>query len=71
MGDSNLTYILTDFTAPEGTLLNAARYRFEDYMITTYQDYRSPEFKVLDDGNPNDNKISLVMSIITNSGLVK
>ncbi len=69
IGDSNLTYILMDFTAPEGTVLNAARYRFEDTMITTDQNFHSTGFKLLDDGIPNDNKISLVMSTMTNNSI--
>ncbi|MFX3633932.1 MAG: hypothetical protein ACE3L7_26615 [Candidatus Pristimantibacillus sp.] len=68
IGDSNLTYILMDFTAPEGTVLNAARYRFLS-SITTNQSFHSTGFEMLDDGNPNDNKISLVMNIMTNSSL--
>lgn len=70
IGDSNLTYILMDFTAPKGTVLNAARYRFEDIMINTKnQRFYSIGFKVLDDGNPNDNKISLVMSIMAKNSI--
>jgi len=70
IGDSNLTYILMDFTAPEGTVLNAARYRFLDtFMSNTGQNSRSTGFNVLDDENPNDNKISLVMSIFTKNSI--
>lgn len=69
IGDSNLTYLLMDFTAPEGTVLNAARYRFEHPEIRADQNYYSTEFKVLDDGNPNDNKISLVLSIMTENSI--
>ncbi|OAB35696.1 hypothetical protein PMSD_11850 [Paenibacillus macquariensis subsp. defensor] len=69
IGDSNLTYFLMDFTAPEGTVLNAARYRFADTMITSDQNFTSTGFKVLDDGNPLDNKISLVMIIMTNNSI--
>ena len=69
IGDSNLTYILMDFTAPEDTVLNAARYRFMENVMTTDQSYRSYGFEVLDDGNPNDNKISLVMSIMTKNSI--
>lgn len=68
IGDSNLNYILMDFTAPEGTVLNAARYRFKDTMFNTNQEI-STGFKVLDDGNSNDNKISLVMSILTENSI--
>jgi hypothetical protein len=69
IGDSNLTYILMDFTAPEGTVLNAARYRFEETMMNTDQRYHSTGYQVLADGNPNDNKISLVMNIMTNNSI--
>lgn len=69
IGDSNLTYILMDFSAPEGTVLDAARYRFLNNDITINQDYRSVGFKVLNDGNRSDNKISLVMSIMTKNAI--
>lgn len=68
IGDSNLTYILMDFTAPEGTVLNAARYRFDTTNMTN-QSFHSTGFEVLDDGSPNDNKISMVMNIMTDSSL--
>ncbi len=69
LGDSNLTYILMDFIAPEGTVLDAARYRFLNYDIPTNQDYMGVEFKVLDDGDHSDNRISLVMSILTKTSI--
>ncbi|MDO3681339.1 DUF4179 domain-containing protein [Paenibacillus ehimensis] len=74
IGDSNTTYILMDFTAPKGTVLNAAGYRFEVPHITydgagRDKFSRSYGFKVLDDGNPNDNKISLIMSIGTDNSI--
>lgn len=69
IGDSNLTYILMDFTAPEGTVLNAARYRFVYTSMTTDQNYHGTGFTVLDDGNANDNKISLVMNIMTKNSI--
>lgn len=69
IGDSNLTYILLDFSAPEGTVLDAARYRFLDNDITVNQGFRSVGFEVLDDGNRSDNKISLIMSIVTESSI--
>ncbi|GAA3413193.1 hypothetical protein ACFFNY_01365 [Paenibacillus hodogayensis] len=69
IGDSNLTYILMDFTAREGTVLNAARYRFEDVTMNTDQQFQSTGFKVLDDGSPNDNKISLIMNIMTKNSI--
>lgn len=69
IGDSNLTYILMDFIAPEGTVLDAARYRFLYYDIPTNQNYMGVEFKVLDDGDRSDNRISLVMSILTKTSI--
>ncbi|GBF72957.1 hypothetical protein PA598K_01236 [Paenibacillus sp. 598K] len=69
IGDHHLTYILMDFIAPEGTLLDAARYRFADYDLTTDQSYQSVEFEVVDDSHPSDNKISLVMSIFTKNSI--
>jgi hypothetical protein len=67
IGDSNLIYILMDFTAPEGTNLNAKRYRFETSLSqnalglsSTY----SYDYTLLEDDNPNDNKISLVMNCL-------
>lgn len=68
IGDGNLTYILMDFTAPEGTVLNATRYRFHT-SITTNESFHGTGFEVLDDENPNDNKISLVMNIMTDRSL--
>lgn len=74
IGDSNTTYILMDFTAPKGTVLNAEGYRFE-FPHLTYDEagrdkfWSSYGFQVLDDGNPNDNKISLVMSIGTDNSI--
>lgn len=69
IGDSNLTFVLMDFSAPMGTVLDGARYRFLDYDITDNQAYKSVGFKVLDDGNRSDNKISLVMTIVTKNSI--
>ena len=69
IGDGNLTYLLMDFAAPQGTVLDAARYRFEHPMITTDQQYVSTNFEVLDDENPHDNQISLIMSIMSQDPL--
>ncbi|KQL50027.1 hypothetical protein AN963_10260 [Brevibacillus choshinensis] len=69
IGDSNLSYILMDFTAPEGTVLHAARYRFGETMISSALGGYSIGYNVLDDGNPNDNKISLVMNIQTKKSI--
>lgn len=69
IGDSNLTYIFMDFSAPEGTVLDAARYRFSDNDISTKQNFHNVGIEVLDDGNQNDNKISLVLSVMTKNSL--
>jgi len=70
IGDSNLTYILMDFTASEETVLDAARYRFNAGRLNydfgpDNSNLHGPGFTLLDDGHPNDNKISLVMSLVT------
>lgn len=69
IGDDNLTYVLMDFTAPSGTVLDAARYRFEFPQMDIYQPFQSTGFVGLDDGNPHDNKITLMMSLLTESTL--
>ena len=69
IGDGNLTYILMDFIAPEGTALNAARYRFENPNTTTDESFHSTGFRKLDDEDPNDNKIGLVMILMTENSL--
>ncbi len=71
IGDSNLTYILMDFTATEGVALNAERYRFSDcnVLVDTYHDSFGYGFTKLEDENMNDNKISLMMTINTQQSL--
>lgn len=66
IGDSHLIYILMDFTAPEGIALNAQRYRFETSLSqrTPGSSSSSYGYTLLEDDNPNDNKISLVMSCL-------
>ncbi|WP_054023022.1 DUF4179 domain-containing protein [Bacillus sp. FJAT-28004] len=67
IGDSNLIYILMDFTAPEGTVLDAKRYRFETLLSFDNMSSNSSStgYTLLDDENPNDNKISLMMNYLT------
>ncbi|RUS46632.1 DUF4179 domain-containing protein [Cohnella sp. AR92] len=67
MGDSNLLYILMDFTAPEGTVLDAARYRFHGSLRMQGVDSSGIGFDSLEDDNPGDNRICLVMSIQANN----
>ncbi|MFC4099005.1 hypothetical protein [Paenibacillus xanthanilyticus] len=64
IGDSHLIYVLMDFTAPEGVRLSAERYRFETSLdFEAVGSYGAGiGYEVLDDGHPNDNKISLAMS---------
>ena len=66
IGDSHLIYIVMDFTAPEGTILDAKRYRFHPSLkVDTTASYSAGiDFTLLDDENPKDNKISLVMSYL-------
>ncbi len=72
IGDSNLTYILMDFTAPEGVILNADRYRFDSSIngVDSYHGVYSVGFTKLEDENPEDNKISMVMTLNTEQSLV-
>ncbi|AEI42897.1 hypothetical protein [Paenibacillus mucilaginosus] len=67
IGDNNMIYLLIDFTAVEGTLLNAKQYRFTtDFSLDTEGPYSAGyNYILLNDGNHNDNKISLMMSIST------
>lgn len=74
VGDSNRTYILMNFTAPNGTILDADEYRFESASLPNDGAGRdrfwySWGFDVLDDGHPNDNTINLIMKITTKNSL--
>lgn len=70
IGDSNLAYIVMDFTAPAGTVLDAARYRFEyGTLLGTKEQFLSTGYQVLDDPDSHDNTITLVMSIMTHNSL--
>lgn len=66
LGDENTVYILMDLTAPDGTVLDAERYRFDpirsDYSTRLGEVYGSAFIKAEDD-DPSDNKISLIMLI--------
>lgn len=69
LGDGNLTYLLIDFTAQEGTVLDAARYRFQYGSVQAGQLFQSTGFKMIDDGNPSDNHLSLIMSVMTEDSM--
>ncbi|MCR6546942.1 DUF4179 domain-containing protein [Dehalobacterium formicoaceticum] len=72
IGDSNLTYILMDFTAPKSITLNDDRYRFDSSIngVDSYHGVYSVGFTKLEDENPEDNKISMVMTLNTEQSLV-
>ncbi len=72
IGDSNVTFILMDFTAPEGTVLDKAHYSFEDMYIDmdAYSGFYGYGIISLKDENSNDNKISMVMPIKTDESLM-
>lgn len=73
IGDNHLVYILMEFTAPEGTVLNAERYRFEGHLdFDAAGSYSAGVgFESLEDENPDDNKISLVMSyLLTDKSII-
>lgn len=69
IGDGNLVYLLMEFTAPDGVVLDGARYRFDSFDFDAGQSFSSTDFLSVEDGNPNDNQISLVMSIMTKDSL--
>lgn len=70
IGDSNVTLILMDFTAPDGIVLNKAHYSFEDIKIDFGHGFAGYGIISLKDENINDNKISMVMSVKTNESLM-
>lgn len=72
VGDSNLVYILMELTAPEGTVLDKARYRYAEFDLDLGEDMRgmrSTGFIKLEDENGADNQISLIMEIMTDRSL--
>ena len=70
VGDSNLIYILMELTAPEGTVLDKARYQFEDWDLDVGQGMQSVGFTKLEDEDNTDNKISLIMSVMTDQPMM-
>ncbi len=70
IGDGNLTYILMDFTAKEEIPLDMARYRFENNDFNADQNFYSIDFISLKDENTTDNKISMIMSVMTKKSLM-
>lgn len=60
IGDSNLVYLLLEFTAPEGTVLDLDGYRFNGSLDAGRQTTGAGFVKIADDDD-NDNRITLVM----------
>ncbi len=71
IGDSNVTLILMDFIAPDGTVLNKAHYSFEDIDIDFGHGFAGYGIISLKDENINDNKVSMVMKVKTNESLMR
>lgn len=61
VGDSNLVYLLLEFTAPEGTVLDQDGYRFSGELKAGQQTTGAGFVKIEDD-DASDNRITLVMS---------
>lgn len=60
VGDCNLVYLLLEFTAPEGTVLDLDGYRFHG-SLDVGQQTTGAGFVKIADGNENDNHMTLVM----------
>ena len=60
IGDSNLVYLLLEFTAPEGTVLDLDGYRFSG-SLNVGQQTTGAGFVKIADGDENDNHMTLVM----------
>ncbi len=70
IGDSNVAFILMDFTASHETVLNKAHYDFEDINIDFGTGFADYEIVSLKDENRDDNKISMVLRIHTQKSLM-
>lgn len=60
IGDSNLVYLLLEFIAPEGTVLDLDGYRF-DGLLNVGQQTTGAGFVKIADGDETDNHITLIM----------
>ena len=69
LGDQDNLYLLLNFTAPEGTALDAYDYRFQEDTVTldTQSDWKSIGYTKLEDDDPRDNSLDLVMRITADS----
>lgn len=61
IGDSNLVYLLLEFTAPEGTVLDLDGYRFSGSLDAGQHQTTGAGFVKIADENASDNKLTLVM----------
>ncbi len=67
LGDRDNMYILLNFTAPEGTVLDAYDYRFRDDHLTfdAQNNWQSKGYTKLEDADPADNSLDLVLQVTT------
>lgn len=65
LGDRDNLYLLLNFTAPEGTVLDAYGYRFRQDSVTldTQSDWKGIDYTKLEDDDPGDNSLDMVMHI--------
>lgn len=69
LGDRDNLYLLLNFTAPEGTVLDAYDYRFRQDSVTLdiQSDWKGIGYTKLEDEDPGDNSLDLVMHIKADS----
>lgn len=69
LGDQDNLYLLLNFTAPEGTALDAYDYRFgkDTINLDSRDDWKSIGYTKLEDDDPGDNSLDLVMHIKADS----
>lgn len=69
LGDQDNLYLLLNFTAPEGTVLDACDYRFRKDTVTldSQDDWKGIGYTKLEDDDPGDNSLDLIMHIKADS----
>ena len=69
LGDRDNLYLLFTFTAPEETVLDACDYRFRENAVTldSQDGWKSISYTKLEDDDPGDNSLDLVMRITADS----
>ena len=65
LGDRNNMYILLNFTAPEGTVLDAYDYRFRIDNLATGNSWYGSGYTKLEDADSRDNSLDLVLRVTT------